>query len=230
MTAIPVERIVAALKHAGLFVDLSGTLRDHVADITDDSRQIVPNGLFVAVRGSERDGHDFLPQAGAAGAVAAIVEDPERTSLPAIVVREGRRAAAVAAAAAFDDPAKQLRLAAVTGTNGKTTTVGILRHLLDKPDARSASIGTLGVLLGSDGVPVAAAPRSPRPDQSSCSAHCAPWWTAACEPWRWSSPRTASTSAAPRRSPSRRECSRISPAIISTITKRWRRISPRSRA
>ncbi|HMA01185.1 MAG: UDP-N-acetylmuramoyl-L-alanyl-D-glutamate--2,6-diaminopimelate ligase [Gemmatimonas sp.] len=154
MTAIPIERIVAALKHHGLLVDVTGTMPEFVADITDDSRHVSTQALFVAVRGSERDGHEFLAQAEAAGAVASIVEDPSRTTLPSIVVREGRRAAAVAAAAAFDEPAKQLRLAAVTGTNGKTTTVGILRHLLDKPDARSASIGTLGVLLGSEGVPV----------------------------------------------------------------------------
>jgi UDP-N-acetylmuramoyl-L-alanyl-D-glutamate--2,6-diaminopimelate ligase len=156
MTMIPVERIVAALKHAGLLAEVTGTLPEQVADICDDSRRVSANGLFLAVRGHERDGHEFLPQAEAAGAVAAIVEDAARTTLPSIVVREGRRAAAIAAAAAFDDPANQLQLVAVTGTNGKTTTVGILRHLLDKPDARSASIGTLGVLLGSEGVPVGA--------------------------------------------------------------------------
>jgi UDP-N-acetylmuramoyl-L-alanyl-D-glutamate--2,6-diaminopimelate ligase len=112
--------------------------------------------LFIAVRGSARDGHEFLPQAEAQGAVAAIVEDAARTALPSLVVRpgEGRRAAALAAAAAFEDPARALRLVAVTGTNGKTTTVGILRHLLDRDDARSASIGTLGVLLGSAGEPM----------------------------------------------------------------------------
>jgi UDP-N-acetylmuramoyl-L-alanyl-D-glutamate--2,6-diaminopimelate ligase len=154
VTAIPIERIVAALKQTGVLVEVSGTLPEYVADITDDSRQVAKKSLFVAVRGSERDGHDFLAQAAAAGASAAILEDSSRSTLPSIVVREGRRAAAIAAAAAFDDPAKQLRLAAVTGTNGKTTTVGILRHLLDKPNARSASIGTLGVLLGSEGVPV----------------------------------------------------------------------------
>ena len=154
MTAIPLDRIVAALKQAGLLVEVTDALPQEVADITDDSRQVVAKGLFLAVRGSARDGHEFLPQAEAAGAAAAIVEDAGRTSLPSIVVREGRRAAAIAAAAAFDDPARQLRLAAVTGTNGKTTTVGILRHLLDKPDARSASIGTLGILLGSEGVPL----------------------------------------------------------------------------
>ena len=155
MTPIAVERIVAALKHAGLLVEITGTLPEHVADLTDDSRQVAASGLFLAVRGSARDGHEFLGQAEAAGAVAAIVEDAGRTTMPSIVVREGRRAAAIAAAAAFDEPAKKLRLVAVTGTNGKTTTVGILRHLLDKPDARSASIGTLGILLGSEGVPIA---------------------------------------------------------------------------
>ncbi|MEP7088267.1 MAG: UDP-N-acetylmuramoyl-L-alanyl-D-glutamate--2,6-diaminopimelate ligase [Gemmatimonadota bacterium] len=154
MSTIPVERIVASLKHAGLLVETTGSLPEHVADVTDDSRHVAANGLFIAVHGSARDGHDFLPQAEASGAAAAIVEDPGRTSLPSIVVREGRRAAAIAASAAFDDPAKQLRLLAVTGTNGKTTVVGILRHLLDKADARSASIGTLGILLGSEGVPV----------------------------------------------------------------------------
>ena len=156
MTTIRLDRIVAALKLAGLLAEVTGALPDEVADVTDDSRQVAANGLFLAVRGSARDGHEFLPQAETAGAVAAIVEDVGRTALPSIIVREGRRAAAIAAAAAFDDPARQLRLAAVTGTNGKTTTVGILRHLLDKPDARSASIGTLGILLGSEGVPIAA--------------------------------------------------------------------------
>jgi UDP-N-acetylmuramoyl-L-alanyl-D-glutamate--2,6-diaminopimelate ligase len=155
MTPIRLERIVAALRQAGLLAEVTGTLPEQVADITDDSRQVVKDGLFLAVRGSARDGHEFLPQAEAAGGVAAIVEDVGRTTLPSIVVREGRRAAAIAAAAAFEEPARELRLAAVTGTNGKTTTVGILRHLLDKPDARSASIGTLGILLGSDGVPIA---------------------------------------------------------------------------
>ena len=89
------------------------------------------------------------------GAAAAIVEDGRRTTLPALVVRQGRRAAAIAAAAAFGDPARDLTLVAVTGTNGKTTTVGLLRHLLDSAGepsaARAASIGTLGVLIGSEG-------------------------------------------------------------------------------
>ncbi len=145
------EAIVRALREAGVLAGTRGHLPDTFTGITDDSRQVARRGLFVAVRGSARDGHDFLDAARDAGAAAALVEDPTRTDLPAIVVRggEGRRAAAIASAAAYKWPARSLRLVGVTGTNGKTTTVHMLRHLLDHPDARAASIGTLGVLIGS---------------------------------------------------------------------------------
>jgi UDP-N-acetylmuramoyl-L-alanyl-D-glutamate--2,6-diaminopimelate ligase len=105
------------------------------------------------VRGTERDGHDFLEAAKASGATAAIVERADRLppGLPALVVRDGRRAAPLAAAAAYDWPAHHLRLVGVTGTNGKTTTVNMLRHILDSRETRGASIGTLGVLVGSEG-------------------------------------------------------------------------------
>ena len=148
MTAFPLQRVTDALARAGLLVERRGELPDEALGIADDSRRVMRGGVFIAVRGSVGDGHDYLGGAEASGAVAAIVEDPSRTKLPAIVVRDGRRAAAIAAAAAYDDPARELRLVAVTGTNGKTTTVGILRHLLDGHLGRSASIGTLGVLTG----------------------------------------------------------------------------------
>ena len=148
MSAFPLRRVTDALARAGLLVERRGTLPDDALGIADDSRRVKRGDIFIAVRGSIGDGHDYLGGAEASGAVAAIVEDPSRTNLPAIVVRDGRRAAAIAAAAAYDDPARELRLVAVTGTNGKTTTVGILRHLLDGHLGRSASIGTLGVLTG----------------------------------------------------------------------------------
>ena len=149
--AIEMREIVGALGAAGLLQETRGALPPTVTGIGDDSRMVRAGGLFVAVRGSLRDGHDFLGAAAAAGAAAAIVEDAARTALPAIVVREGRRATAVAAAAAYGWPARSLQVLGVTGTNGKTTTVNMLRHLLDEPAARSASIGTLGVLVGSEG-------------------------------------------------------------------------------
>ncbi|HEY9516962.1 MAG TPA: UDP-N-acetylmuramoyl-L-alanyl-D-glutamate--2,6-diaminopimelate ligase [Gemmatimonadaceae bacterium] len=160
MTAIPtarafdIARVGAALSAAGLLVETTGALPERACDITDDSRAVSQGAVFVAVRGSARDGHEFLGQAAERGAVAAIVEEQGRTPLPAIVVNDGRRAAAVAAAAVFDNPASSMRMVAVTGTNGKTTTVSLLRHILDGHDGRSASLGTLGVLLGGNGEPL----------------------------------------------------------------------------
>jgi UDP-N-acetylmuramoyl-L-alanyl-D-glutamate--2,6-diaminopimelate ligase len=128
---VDIQHIRSALEEAGLVVGTSGDLPDRATDITDDSRSVRPGALFVAVRGSTRDGHEFLAQAEENGAVAAIVEESGRTSLPAIVVSDGRRATPLAAAAAFGDPASRLRLVGVTGTNGKNTTGGQLRHILD---------------------------------------------------------------------------------------------------
>jgi UDP-N-acetylmuramoyl-L-alanyl-D-glutamate--2,6-diaminopimelate ligase len=148
--------VVGALKAAELLTDQRGVLPDTADAITDDSRLVRPGTVFIAVRGTERDGHDFLDGARAAGAIAAVVEQPGRApaGMPVLVVRDGRRAAPLAAAAAYQWPARQLRLVGVTGTNGKTTTVNMLRHVLDSGDVRSASIGTLGVLVGSDGSPI----------------------------------------------------------------------------
>jgi UDP-N-acetylmuramoyl-L-alanyl-D-glutamate--2,6-diaminopimelate ligase len=153
---VATETIAAALEQEGVLVERRGALPSDITGITDDSRSAAPGCLFVAVRGSTLDGHDYLRNAEQAGAACAIVEDASRTDLPALVVRDGRRAAATAASAAYDWPAKEMQLVGVTGTNGKTTTVAIIRHLLDaeRGGARSASIGTLGVLVGSAGEPL----------------------------------------------------------------------------
>ena len=148
--------VSAALASAELITDRRGSLPATATGITDDSRLVHPGSVFIAVRGTERDGHDYLEMARGAGAVAAILEHADRVpeGLPALIVADGRRAAPLAAAAAFAWPARHLQMVGVTGTNGKTTTVNMLRHLLDAPRVKSASIGTLGVLVGSAGDPV----------------------------------------------------------------------------
>jgi UDP-N-acetylmuramoyl-L-alanyl-D-glutamate--2,6-diaminopimelate ligase len=149
----PTAVVVAALKQAGVLLSEKGEPPLAIAGLTDDSRAVVKGGAFIAVRGTVADGHDFIGKARSAGAALIIAEDGARSGQPALIVRDGRRAAAIAAAAFHGNPAKSLKLIAVTGTNGKTTTVGMLRHLLDS-DAkgqRAASIGTLGVLVGSAG-------------------------------------------------------------------------------
>ena len=154
MTQVRLDTIVDALRRAGVFVAARGELPPAVGSVSDDSRAVEEGGLFLAVRGSERDGHDYLDRAAQNGAAVAVVDDPARTALPALIVNDTRRAAAIAAAAFYGEPARALRLIGVTGTNGKTTTVGMLRHLLDDTERRCASIGTLGVLIGSEGTPL----------------------------------------------------------------------------
>ncbi|NIQ54956.1 MAG: UDP-N-acetylmuramoyl-L-alanyl-D-glutamate--2,6-diaminopimelate ligase, partial [Gemmatimonadetes bacterium] len=95
-----------------------------VSGITDDSRRLGPGELFCAVPGHRHDGHRFLDQAVRAGAAAALVESPRADlDVPQLRVTDARRATAIAAQAVYGDPARDLRLIGVTGTNGKTTTV-----------------------------------------------------------------------------------------------------------
>ena len=140
--------ILGGLRTAGLLRDVAGTLPSEFCGICSDTRAVVPGALFVAVKGVVRDGHEFLDQAFERGAAAAIVSEADEKHLPCIVVNNSRKAAAVAASVAYDWPARKLRFIGVTGTNGKTTTVSIIRHLLNSAENPVASVGTLGVLVG----------------------------------------------------------------------------------
>ena len=154
MTFVPITRLLDALAAADLLVEVRGAVPAAITGFTDDSRAVVAGGCFAAVRGHAVDGHRFVAQAEAAGAGCVMVADLHAATGPAIIVTDTRRAVAVAAAAWYGRPAQALHLVGVTGTNGKTTSVGMLRHLLDGDAARAASIGTLGVLVGSAGVPL----------------------------------------------------------------------------
>jgi UDP-N-acetylmuramoyl-L-alanyl-D-glutamate--2,6-diaminopimelate ligase len=112
-----------------------------------DSRTIERGMLYIAVRGSQADGHRYVSQAIANGAAAVLVEVPQDSGVSEIVVRDSRRAALLLAAAWYDHPGQCLSLIGVTGTNGKTTTTGLIRHLFNEHNA-AGSIGTLGAFDG----------------------------------------------------------------------------------
>jgi UDP-N-acetylmuramoyl-L-alanyl-D-glutamate--2,6-diaminopimelate ligase len=103
--------------------------------------------LYVAVRGSQSDGHQFVNEAVRGGATGVVVEAPQDSGVPEIVVRDGRRSALVLGAAWYGHPGRSLTLVGVTGTNGKTTTTGLIRHLFNQSET-AGSIGTLGAFDG----------------------------------------------------------------------------------
>ncbi len=141
MTTLP--DVVAALRQAGLLTTEPVGALPAITGLTADSRRLTAGMLYCAVRGAVQDGHGYLPAVAQGGAAAALVETPVAIALPQIVVRDGRRAAAVAAETWYGRPATRLDLIGVTGTNGKSTTVMLARHVLSAVEPMG-SIGTLG--------------------------------------------------------------------------------------
>ncbi|MBM4188692.1 MAG: UDP-N-acetylmuramoyl-L-alanyl-D-glutamate--2,6-diaminopimelate ligase [Gemmatimonadetes bacterium] len=140
--------LVEALRRSGLLIRAPEGL-GQITGIAMDSRRVGQGGAFIAVRGSQQDGHQFVGAAVAGGASLIIGERATGAGPPEVIVSDGRRAAITAAKWWYGDPAARLSLLGVTGTSGKTTTTLLARHLLNG-DGRAGSIGTLGAFDGAD--------------------------------------------------------------------------------
>lgn len=147
----PLEQVARELAAAGVHAELKGNGAVMVQGASQDSRGLQGGDLFLAWQGTAHDAHEHVGEAAARGAVAALVERFVDVPIPQLRVTEGRRAAAIVAHLLAGEPTRHLRVAAVTGTNGKTTTVQLARHLLTGLGP-AAAIGTLGV-TGANGLP-----------------------------------------------------------------------------
>ncbi|MCP3982785.1 MAG: UDP-N-acetylmuramoyl-L-alanyl-D-glutamate--2,6-diaminopimelate ligase [bacterium] len=118
-----------------------------VRGITYDSRSIAAGDLFVALKGGRADGHRFLAQARTLGAVALLIEEPSEGTedIAYAVVPDSRRALASIAARFFGQPAEELALLGVTGTNGKTSTTYLIESILAAAGISAGLIGTIEV-------------------------------------------------------------------------------------
>jgi len=102
-----------------------------ISDLAYDTRTVTPGALFFCVPGRSADGHAFGSTAAALGAAALVVDHPLDVDVPQLVVSDVRASMPIAASLFFDDPSLELRVAAVTGTNGKTTTAFLIHAILD---------------------------------------------------------------------------------------------------
>ena len=127
-----------------------------ITSICYDSRQAKPGSLFVAMRGEHVDGHDYVTQAAARGAAGVVVEHeveavPEGTVY--VEVASTQTAMPALAGAFYHQPSLKLRLCGVTGTNGKTTTTYLLKHICERAMLRCGLIGTVRYEIGDEVLP-----------------------------------------------------------------------------
>ncbi|MEZ5014834.1 MAG: UDP-N-acetylmuramoyl-L-alanyl-D-glutamate--2,6-diaminopimelate ligase [Chitinophagales bacterium] len=120
------------LTQAGVQAEVHADTAMVVTNITADSRKVSAGSLFVAVRGTKSDGHDFLAQVRDAGAAACIISDVSRVvdGLPFILVQDTASALGKCAHAFYGSPSEHLQLIGITGTNGKTTCATLTYHML----------------------------------------------------------------------------------------------------
>ena len=128
--------------------EIVGDTEAEVADLAYDSRTVEPGALFFCVPGQRTDGHQFADRAVERGATALVVERLLDVGVTQVRVADARAAMASIAVRFWDDPTARLRVAGVTGTNGKTTTAFLIRHILEAHGTRTGLLGTVKRIVG----------------------------------------------------------------------------------
>lgn len=132
-------------------ISTNGELQLEICGIYSDSRKVTPGSLFIAVRGTAIDGHDYIEAAIIKGAVAIICEDELKSSkenVSIVRVSNSRHALGIAAANFYDNPSEKLALVGITGTNGKTTTVTLLYNMFTALGYRCGLLSTIANYVG----------------------------------------------------------------------------------
>ena len=122
-----------------------------IGGVSYDSRKVKPGDVFVAISGFETDGYKYIQSAVEKGAAVVISDRVPQVDIPYVLVRDCRKALALLSRNFFGDPAGEMQIIGITGTNGKTTTTYLLKHLLeDTLGAKVGLIGTNGNMIGSE--------------------------------------------------------------------------------
>ena len=147
MIFLNLSSLLSSLSDARLFLPYDPA----ISFLTPDPERVREQTLYLCIRGFHRDGHDALPSALKRGAVACVIgEDrPDAAAMlrergiPFAVVPNDREAEAILTSRFYSDPWKEMKITAVTGTNGKTSVVSMLSSIYETAGCRTATIGTL---------------------------------------------------------------------------------------
>jgi UDP-N-acetylmuramoyl-L-alanyl-D-glutamate--2,6-diaminopimelate ligase len=140
------ERLIAALAPT----DVVGGAAVEIRELAYDAREVPRGSLFFCVPGASVDGHDLAPDAVARGAAALVVQRRLPLDVPQLVVPKVRAAMPRAAVEFFGDPTAELRVAAITGTNGKTTTAYLLWSILEAAGERPGLLTNVERRVGTE--------------------------------------------------------------------------------
>ena len=134
---------------------MEGNSQVRIIDVTADSRAVETGSLFFCLRGEHVDGHNFANMAAENGAAAIIAEKKidVASDVTIIYVADTRKAMEDIVPYFFDYPSKKMRMIALTGTNGKTTTTHVISHILHHVGYKTGVIGTVHALIGDKEIP-----------------------------------------------------------------------------
>ena len=121
-----------------------------VTSIEMDSREVRAGSVFICIAGYTVDGHNYVAQAVANGAVAIVAERDVTCDVPVIKVRSTMRTMAVLANAFYNNPTAKLHMVGITGTNGKTSVSHLIEEILRRAGQKTGLIGTIGMKIGDE--------------------------------------------------------------------------------
>ena len=133
-----------------------GDLDIQIDNLDKDSRNVKENGLFIAIKGFDTDGHDFIEKAIEQGAIAVILQEGVKKEviekIPAnvtiVVAKDTRYALAICSCNFYKNPSRKFKLIGITGTKGKTTTSFMTKAILEKAGMKVGLIGTIATYIG----------------------------------------------------------------------------------
>ena len=135
---------------------VNADIESDITGICYDTRVIRSGELFIAIRGYQTDGHNYINEAVLKGSQLIICEEKPDISIPYILVKDSRKALALISAKWFGYPAKKLKITGVTGTNGKTSVTNLIKHIIEKiSNEKAGLIGTNGNFIGDRELPAA---------------------------------------------------------------------------